>query len=149
MYRFGEDGGTEVFLGHPGGPYFYNRDDGCWTIPKGQVEVGETILEAAKREFSEETGIITPEGVYIDLGDVRYEGKKNKKTVYCLAFKGNFSGKIKSNFCEVEYPPKSGEKISIPELDIAKFFNIKTARKKILAKQAPFIDRLISAIAPS
>lgn len=130
----------EVFVAHPGGPYLKNKDDGVWSIPKGEVEAEEDLLSTAIREFSEETGI-SLSGDFIPLGYVKQRGGK---TVYAWAceYQGKGVLQITSNECEIEWPPRSGKKIKIPEIDKAEFFNADTASKKINPAQAEFIDRL-------
>jgi predicted NUDIX family NTP pyrophosphohydrolase len=129
----------EVLLVHPGGPYWKNKDDGAWTIPKGEVDPGEELLEAAIREFSEETGL-TPDGPFGTLGAVKH---KSGKTVHVWAFPGDCDpGQIRSNTFELEWPPKSGRKQEFPEVDRAAFFELAAARHKILPAEQPLLDRL-------
>ena len=137
-------GKPEVFLAHPGGPYFTRKDDGYWTIPKGEIEPGEDLLAAALREFEEETGI-KPEGEFLHLGTIKQKGGK---IVNGWAFQGNWEGSqpIKSNRCSVQWPPSSGQFLDFPEVDRAEFFAIQAARQKIKETQRPFLDRLISAL---
>lgn len=127
-------------LAHPGGPYFKNKDEGSWTIPKGQVETEEEILSAAKREFIEETGIPVKEPL-IDLSFVR---QKSGKKVYCWAFEGEEKsiGNFTSNSFEMEWPPKSGKTAVFVEVDRIELFTPEEARKKIMEAQISFIDRL-------
>ncbi|MBX4210892.1 NUDIX domain-containing protein [Candidatus Parcubacteria bacterium] len=129
----------EFLLVHPGGPLFKNKDDGFWTIPKGIVEDGEDPLKAAQREFEEETSIkVSPDATLIPLGTIE---QTNNKTVWGWAFQGNADAtKIKSNTFDVEWPPKSGKKITIPEIDRGEFFDYETAVKKINPDQIPFLD---------
>ena len=143
MYRL-RNGEVEVFLAHPGGPYFTHKDDGYWTIPKGEIEPGEDLLAAALREFEEETGI-KPEGEFLPLGTIKQKGGK---IVHGWAFQGNWdeSQPIKSNKCPVQWPPASGQFLDFPEVDRAEFFTIQAARQKIKETQRPFLDRLISAL---
>src|SRR5271168_4872722 len=114
MYRV-RDGKLQVFLAHPGGPHFTHKDDGCWTIPKGEPEPDEDLLDAAKREFQEETGIL-PTGPFIRLTPVKQKGGK---IVHAWAFKGDWDGEIVSNTFSMEWPPKSGRKAEFPEIDRA------------------------------
>ncbi len=139
MYRQG-DQGIEIFLAHHGGPFFKNKDEGSWTIPKGLIEAREDPLEAAKREFEEETGI-KPASPFIPLGDVKQKGGKR---VLAWAFRGNIPEDYEpdSNFFKMEWPPHSGQKQSFPEIDKAEFFTVEQAKKKINQSQIPFIDRL-------
>ena len=144
MYRF-RRGHLEVFLGHPGGPYFRRRDLGVWGIPKGKVEEGEQLIETAVREFGEETGIsldgVKPDRDFIPLEMVRLQSGKQ---VHAWAFRGNHPDDqpIQSILYSIEWPPRSGREIEVPELDTGRFFPIWTARKKITPSQLPFLDRL-------
>ena len=145
MYRF-NDGILQVFLAHPGGPLFRNKDDGHWTIPKGEVSGGESLLNAAIREFEEETAI-KPSGNYLELGSIRQKGGK---IVHAWAYEGDYdeSQPIRSNTFEMEWPPHSGQKRSFPEMDLARFFPLPEARKKLKDAQWPLVERL-SAILES
>jgi predicted NUDIX family NTP pyrophosphohydrolase len=137
MYRYVSR--LEVFIIHPGGPFFIGRDDGTWSIPKGTINEGETLLEAAIREFNEETGLVSSEP-YISLGNVRQRGGK---TVHAWAFKGDWDGKpIISNNFELEWPPKSGQIQIFPEVDYGDFLPTDTARKRLNPAQISFVDRL-------
>jgi predicted NUDIX family NTP pyrophosphohydrolase len=145
MYHLetGRIGSLEVFLVHPGGPYWRNKDEGAWTIPKGEVDSGEELLAAAIREFSEETGL-TPAGPFVTLGFVK---QKSGKTIHAWAFPGHCDpGQIHSNTFELEWPPKSGQKQEFPEVDRAGFFDLATARHKILPSELPLLDRLKTLI---
>ncbi len=139
MYRI-KNNKLEVFLVHPGGPYWKNKDVGAWGIPKGEVEEKENLIEAAKREFEEETSI-KPNEKLINIGNVNY---KNGKTVYAWAFQTNIkkTTEIKSNTFEIEFPPKSGKMQSFPEIDRGEFFSIEKAKNKIMPQQMPFIENL-------
>jgi predicted NUDIX family NTP pyrophosphohydrolase len=129
----------EVFLVHPGGPFFKNKDEGSWSIPKGEFSDDEEGLAAAKREFEEETGQAI-DGEFISLGTIR---QKNGKTVYAWAIEGDINHEtIFSNTCEVEWPPRSGKKLTIPEIDRAAWFMVDEAKQKINPAQAELIDRL-------
>lgn len=133
----------EVFLVHPGGPFFRHKDEGAWTIPKGLLEKNDTdALETAKREFEEETGYyVPPDAHFMELGHIQQKGGKS---VWAWAFPapGNLPGTIRSNTFELEWPPKSGKKRSFPEADRGTFFDTDTARTKINPAQADFIERL-------
>jgi len=146
MYRQGNTE-LEIFLAHLGGPFFRNKDEGSWTIPKGLIESGEDHLEAAKREFQEETGI-KPVSPFIPLGDIIQKGDKR---VFAWAFKGDIPADYKpdSNFFELEWPPYSGQKQSFPEIDKAEFFTVEQSKRKINKAQTPFIDRLQAALSRS
>jgi predicted NUDIX family NTP pyrophosphohydrolase len=142
LYRRGEHG-LLVLLVHPGGPYWAKKDLGSWSIPKGEYDQGEDPLKAAAREFQEETGGQV-EGPFHPLGEIT---QSNRKTVAAWAAKGDFDPKtLKSNLCEIEWPPKSGRKQLIPEADRAEWFSLEDARVKIVAGQRPLLDRLESAL---
>ncbi len=138
------NGEVKLFLVHPGGPYFNKKDDGYWSIPKGLREENEDLLATAQREFEEETGIV-PVGDFIPLGNVK---QKNNKTVYAWAFKSDLDNpvEITCNTCEVEWPPRSGRYITIPEVDKGNFFGTEDARRKINRAQVEFIDRLLQEL---
>ena len=132
----------EVFLVHPGGPFFKNKDEGSWSIPKGEFLDDEEPLTAAKREFEEETGQPI-DGGFISLGSIK---QKSGKTVYAWAVEGDINHEtIFSNTCEVEWPPRSGKKITIPEIDRAEWFEVDEAKRKINPAQADLIDRLANS----
>ncbi len=139
MYRR-RHGRLEVLLGHPGGPYFLAKDDGAWTIPKGEVEGRDDLLRTACREFQEETGI-EPRGPFLPLGAIQQRGGK---IVHGWAFEGDHPDDqpIASNTFSMEWPPRSGEHQEFPELDRAIFFDAAAARRKIKPAQAAFIDAL-------
>jgi len=131
----------EVFLVHPGGPYFKNKDDGSWSIPKGEFLDNEEALTAAIREFEEETGQAI-DGYFIELGSIK---QKNGKVVYAWAVEGDINHEtIFSNTCEIEWPPRTCKKLIIPEIDRAAWFDPKIAKLKINPAQAELIDRLLS-----
>ena len=137
-------GRLELFLAHPGGPFWKDRDAGAWTLPKGRVEVGEDELAAGRREFEEETGI-RPAGPFLPLGSVR---QRSGKLVHAWAWEGDADpDAITSNTCQVEWPPRSGRWLIVPEVDRCGWFNPDAARRKINAAQAAFIDRLVRALA--
>lgn len=142
MYRYERDR-LEVFLVHPGGPFFKNKDEGTWGIPKGMLNADENHFDAAKREFEEETGIgICPNcEEFIQLDTVKYRGGKKVKA---WAFEGNWdeSQPIRSNTFELEYPPKSGKMTTFPEVDKGAFFTIKEAVKKVMPAQYAFLKEL-------
>lgn len=132
------DGKPFVLLLHTGGPYYAKKDEGAWSFPKGELDGDEDKLEAAKREFKEETNFSAPEGNYIELGVVKRSGK----TVHAWAVEGDIDvSKIKSNTCMIEYPPRSGKQIEIPEMDRGEFFDLETAKKKLYGYLAPIIDK--------
>jgi predicted NUDIX family NTP pyrophosphohydrolase len=130
---------VEVFLVHPGGPYWSNKNEGSWTIPKGEYETGDEPLSAAIREFQEETGFKVSEP-FIALGSVR---QKTGKIVVAWAFEGNSEpADLVSNTCEIEWPPRSGKKILIPEVDRGDWFSLDRARTVIRIEQTPLLDAL-------
>lgn len=138
LYRI-ENKTPEVFLVHPGGPFWAKKDDGAWSIPKGEFEGDEEPLTAAKREFEEETGKKIS-GEFIELTPVK---QKSGKIVYAWAIEGNLDpAKIRSNDFEIEWPPKSGKMKTFPEIDKAGWFDLSEAKKKILESQSPLIDAL-------
>ncbi len=129
----------EVFLVHPGGPIWANKDKGAWTIPKGEYEQDENPLVAARREFTEETGFQAA-GEFLDLGTIK---QKSGKTVTAWAFEGDCDpAKLTSNSCEIEWPPRSGRRLEIPEVDRGRWFAIKEAGKYIRKEQQPLLDNL-------
>lgn len=137
-FRKGSDG-PEVLLVHPGGPFWAKRDDGAWSIPKGEIEPDEDPLMAARREFEEETGFQAV-GDPIPLDPLRQSGGK---LVFAWAMRGDCDpSRLKSNTFSMEWPPKSGTKREFPEVDRAAWFPIETARRKILKGQAPLIAEL-------
>jgi predicted NUDIX family NTP pyrophosphohydrolase len=137
------DTDIEVLLVHPGGPFWAKKDDGAWSIPKGEYVEGEEALAVAKREFEEETGA-RPHGDFLPLGDVVQAGRK---IVTAWGVEGDFDpATLVSNRVELEWPPKSGRKASFPEVDRAQWFSPAEARQKILPAQRELISRLIDAI---
>ena len=132
-------GPLEVFLAHPGGPFWKYKDEGAWTIPKGLIDPGEDPLSAACREFFEETGI-EPKAPYLPLGSIRL---KSGKTIHAWAFEGDANpNAIRSNTMRIEFPPKSGQWITIPEVDRCGWFDLQAAGVKLNAAQAEFLSRL-------
>ena len=133
----------EVLLVHPGGPFWKNKDDGAWSIPKGEFNEDEDALDAAKREFEEETGF-SCNGDFIKLSAVKL---KSGKMVYAWALEKDLdAAAIKSNAFEMEWPPKSGKQQSFPEIDKAQWFSAPEARQKINTSQAGLIDELAALI---
>lgn len=133
----------ELLLVHPGGPFFRNKDNGAWTIPKGEVVEGEELRERAKVEFKEELGIeATAVADWIDLGTVTQKGGK---TVHVWAFEGDLPADfaLASNTFSIEWPPRSGRTQEFPEIDRAEFFSIELAKEKINQAQIEFLDRLV------
>jgi predicted NUDIX family NTP pyrophosphohydrolase len=136
--------GVEVLLGHPGGPFWRNKDLGSWSIPKGLIAEGEKPLAAARREFTEETGH-RPRGKSLPLGEARQPGGK---LVQAWAVEGDWdAASLKSNMFEMEWPPRSGRRHSFPELDQAEWFDLTEAQAKILKGQAIFLTRLLEKLA--
>ena len=134
----------EVFLAHPGGPFWQRKDTGAWTIPKGAVEQGESLLEAACREFHEETGIV-PRSPFLALGSIR---QKAGKVIHAWAWAGDADpSQIVSNSMTTEWPRGSGRRISYPEIDRCEWFGTDEARTRLNPAQAELIDRLESALA--
>jgi predicted NUDIX family NTP pyrophosphohydrolase len=142
LFRRSGDG-IEVLLGHPGGPFWKKKDTGAWTIPKGLIASGEEPLEAAKREFAEETGH-TPRGEFVSLGDAKQPGGK---IVHVWTAEDDWNAEeLKSNSFQMEWPPRSGRQQSFPELDRAAWFSMAEARDKILKGQLVFLSRLGEAL---
>jgi predicted NUDIX family NTP pyrophosphohydrolase len=138
MYRRRE-GRVETFLVHPGGPFWAKKDLGSWSISKGEYAEGEAALEAARREFEEETGFAAT-GDFLELGTVRQAGGK---IVSAWAFEGDCDpSKLISNRFQIEWPPRSGRLIEIPEVDRGDWFSVAEAKGRILKSQAPFLERL-------
>lgn len=138
LYRIGKDG-LEIFLVHPGGPYWAKKDFGSWSIPKGEFD-REDSLVAAKREFQEETGLPAPEGEYIPLTPVRQKGGK---TIHAWGAEGEIEAeRIRSNSFEMEWPPRSGVRQSFPEIDRGAWFPLETALGKINPGQAGLVREL-------
>ena len=132
-------GALEVLLVHPGGPLWARKDDGAWSIPKGEVEPDEDALAAARREVEEETGA-RPSGTFIALSPVRQTGGK---IVHVWAIESDFDpASLESNLFEMEWPPKSGNRRSFPEVDRAAWFDLETAGRKILPSQAVVLQHL-------
>lgn len=137
-------GGLEVFLAHPGGPFWRGRDRGAWTIPKGLVAPGEALIDAARREFLEETGIV-PREPFLPLGSVR---QKAGKVIHAWAWEGDADpAAIVSNITSCEWPRGSGRSVTYPEVDRCAWFEPGPARDKLNPAQAALIDRLEAALA--
>lgn len=148
MYRRGADG-VEIFLVHPGGPFFARKDDGSWSLPKGEVDEGEAAIDVARREFAEETGQIVEacarSAELIPLGSITQRGGK---TVEAWAFEGDWpaGAVLHSNLFSLEWPRGSGRRHEFAEVDRAGFFEVAEARRKINAAQAALIDRLLEQL---
>lgn len=138
------DGGVEILLAHPGGPYWSGKDEHAWSIPKGEYEDGDDPRVAAYREFAEELGGPPPPGAAIELGELRQPGGK---LVRVWAVAGDFdAAAARSNTFEMEWPPRSGTLRRFPEVDRAEWFNLEAARRKLHKGQVPFVDRLVAAL---
>ncbi len=137
----------QLLLAHPGGPYWWDKDEGAWSIPKGEIEQDEELLDAAKREFEEEIGFI-PEGDFIELGSITQKGGK---TVYCWGVEYQIPDEFifDPGLFEMEWPPNSGETEEFPEIDRIEYFGPFEARKKINPAQREFISRLIDKCSQS
>jgi predicted NUDIX family NTP pyrophosphohydrolase len=143
MYRRGPSG-LEVFLVHPGGPYFARKDLGVWTVPKGEPNAGEELLACARREFEEETGMRPESERFLPLGEIQQKGGKR---VTAWAFEGDFGAReLRCNEFELEWPPRSGRKRRFPEVDRGEHFALEDARAKLNPAQVPLLERLIALV---
>ncbi|HZC72214.1 MAG TPA: NUDIX domain-containing protein [Jatrophihabitans sp.] len=141
LFRRSSDG-VEVLLGHMGGPFFARRDAGAWSIPKGEYDADEQPLAAARREFEEEFGAPAPSSTLLELGTVR---QRNGKRVTAWAVESDFdAAAVVSNTFELEWPPRSGRVQSFPEVDRAEWFDVETARTKMVVGQDALLDRLLT-----
>lgn len=141
LFRLGA-GGPQVLLVHPGGPFWAKKDDGAWSVPKGEYDEGEEALACALRELEEELGTLPTldSDRMLDLGEVKQKGGK---VVRAWAAEADFDpATLHSNSFEMEWPPRSGRRQEFPEVDRAEWFGLKEARRRILAAQSPFVDRL-------
>lgn len=137
-------GALEVLLAHPGGPFWRRKDEGAWSLPKGEIGAAEDDLGAAIREFAEETGIHL-DGAFLPLGEIRQKGGKR---VVAFAHEADIDpAAVRSNTCEIEWPPRSGRKLTIPEIDRVEWFDLPQARRKILESQRPLLETLAQALA--
>ncbi len=144
-FRISDRSGIDVFLVHPGGPYWAKKDSGAWSIAKGEVEAGESPLSVANREFEEELGAKPPEGQRIDLGSARQAGGK-LVIVWAVEAPSFEVSRIYSNQFEIEWPPRSGVQRSFPEVDRAEWFSSTEAFTKLLKNQVVFLKRLIEIL---
>jgi predicted NUDIX family NTP pyrophosphohydrolase len=144
MFRRKNDS-LEFLLVHPGGPFWKNKDEGAWSIPKGEAADNEDLLTRAQIEFEEEVGF-KPSGTWIPLGSIKQKGGK---TVHCWGFEGDLPEpfELRSNKFQLEWPPRSGKFTEFPEVDRAEFFPEEIARRKINPAQVPFLERLRAAFA--
>lgn len=143
LYRTGDDG-LEVLIAHPGGPFWAKKDDGAWSIPKGEYDIDDDPWEAARREFAEELGLTVPDGPRLDLGEVRQAGGK-VVTAFAVGADLDVS-EARSNTFEMEWPPRSGRVQEFPEVDRVAWVRLEEARTKLLKGQLPILDRLSSAL---
>lgn len=142
LYRI-KDNNLEILAVHPGGPFWAKKDTNAWSIPKGEFTDDENPLDAAKREFTEETGI-TISGNFIELTPIK---QNSGKIVYAFAMQGDLDPQnIKSNTFEMEWPPKSGKKQTFPEIDKGEWFNVTLAKQKLIASQIPLVDELANRL---
>jgi predicted NUDIX family NTP pyrophosphohydrolase len=142
MYRRAASG-IEVLLVHPGGPFWAKKDLGAWSIPKGEYQDDESPLDAARREFQEETGFPVS-GTLIDLGTIT---QTSGKLVTSWAFEGDCDPTaIVTNTCEIEWPPRSNHYIKVPDVDRAAWFSVQEASAKLAPKQVPFLSRLLQTL---
>lgn len=140
-YRVSPDGTIEVFIVHPGGPFFAKKDAGVWSVAKGEFEPDESPLDAAEREFQEEVGSPAPRGARIDLGEITQRSGK-RAHVFAVEAEGFAPAEIRSNTFEMEWPPRSGRTGRFPEVDRAEWTPEPLARTRLVAGQAAFLDRL-------
>ncbi len=146
LYRVSAVGDVEVLLVHPGGPFWARKDAGAWSIPKGEYDEGDDPATRAEAEFAEELGLRAPSGPRHDLGEARQAGGKR---VRAWAVLGDLdTGGTTSNVFEMEWPPRSGEQRTFPEIDKAAWFSLAEARTKLLTGQLPLLDRLESITPP-
>jgi predicted NUDIX family NTP pyrophosphohydrolase len=144
LYRRTTSGGIEILLAHPGGPFWARKDEGAWSLPKGEYEPGEEPLAAAYREFREEVGSDPPAGAPLYLGEVKQPGGKK---VVAWALEGDLDvTSASSNTFSMEWPKGSGRVATFPEVDRVEWFATDAAHAKILEGQAPFIDRLLDTL---
>ena len=133
-----------MLIGHPGGPFFANSDEGVWSVPKGEYEADELPLAAAAREYTEELGQVPPDSERISLGEVRQKGGKR---VVAWAVEGDFdTSALSSNLFEIEWPPRSKQMSRFPEIDRVEWCSPEEARAKLNPAQTPFVDRLLEAV---
>jgi predicted NUDIX family NTP pyrophosphohydrolase len=148
LYRRRRDGELEVLLAHPGGPFWAKKDDGAWSIPKGEYGPDEDPRRVAAREFEEEIGVAPPTtDTAVSLGEVRLSSGKR---VSAWALEGDLEvDEVRSNTFPMEWPPRSGKIEEFPEVDRAGWFDLRTARRKLTKGQVPFIDRLVAMSSPT
>ena len=140
------EGVLQMLLGHMGGPYWAKKDDGAWSIPKGELDEGEDALAGALREYAEELGAAPPDGPVIELGEIR---QRAGKRLVAFAVEGDFDvARLAPGTFEMEWPPRSGRSQAFPEIDRVAWFDLATARRKVVGGQAEVLDRL-DALRPS
>ena len=140
----GRGAGLRLLLVHPGGPFWAKKDEGAWSIPKGEYDEGEDPLAVARREFEEELGSPAPSGALTELGELV---QPSRKRVTAYAIEGDLDpSSLESNLFKMEWPPKSGTMQSFPEVDRAQWFTVEEAREKILSGQRAFIERLLERL---
>ena len=143
LFRERDDGELEVLLGHMGGPFWARKDEGAWSIPKGELEAGEEPLDAARREFAEELGHAPPDGPVVELGEIR---QKAGKRVIAFAVNGDLDpATIAPGTFEMQWPPRSGRMQSFPEVDRVAWFGLAAAAAKIVRGQVELLERLAQA----
>ena len=141
LYRLDGGGGVSALVAHMGGPYWASKDEGAWSVPKGELEDGEEALDGAKREFREELGVAPPEADYAELGTFAYSSGK-RVTVFVADGAGfEAEGFVFGEF-ETEWPPRSGRTASFPEVDRAEWMPLDRARERVVKGQRPAFDRL-------
>jgi predicted NUDIX family NTP pyrophosphohydrolase len=144
LYRTTAEGAVEVLIAHPGGPFWAGKDEGAWSVPKGEYDPGDDPLTVAFRELREETGFDAPASAAISLGELKQPGGK-RVTVWAL--EGDLDvAHATSNTFELEWPPRSGELREFPEVDRVEWAGVGRARTKLLKGQVPFLDRLLDAL---
>jgi predicted NUDIX family NTP pyrophosphohydrolase len=146
LYRLDGTGGVSAFVAHMGGPYWASKDEGAWSIPKGELDEGEEALDAAKREFREELGVDPPEADYAELGTFAYSSGK-RVTVFVADGAGFAASEFAFGEFEMEWPPRSGRTASFPEVDRAEWMPLARARKRVVKGQQPAFDRLAELLA--
>ncbi len=136
--------GLEILLGHLGGPFFARKDLAGWTVPKGLIEPGESLIDAARREWQEETGLDAPLGDYLDLPSIRQSGSKR---TWLFLVEGDADPTImQSNLASVEWPPRSGKRIEVPEIDRFAWVDLELARNKFTLGLAVLVDHVAAAL---
>jgi predicted NUDIX family NTP pyrophosphohydrolase len=145
VHRTGPDGAPEVLIAHMGGPFWAKKDAAAWSIPKGELDDGEEPEAAARREFTEELGLPAPAGELVDLGEVKQSGSKIVR-VFAVAGDVDTAAVVPGTF-QLEWPPRSGKLMEVPEVDRAEWVDLETAAVKLVKGQVPFLERLRAAVA--